>query len=95
MLGAYPKRAYDITEEKMNIRDILIRLKVFIRGIYIKTLLLIEKHNKKGIFYVNGPETLPPPLSCSKTSIHTSHPQTYSHRVAYKTQCWDCPRRDP
>ncbi len=46
----------------MIIKDLLIKTKVFIRSAYIKILLLI-KNGKKGIYYVNGPETLPAPLS--------------------------------
>ena len=46
----------------MIIKDLLIKTKVFIRSAYIKILLLI-RNGKKGIYYVNGPETLPAPLS--------------------------------
>ncbi len=46
----------------MEIRDIFLKARVFVRSIYIKRLLFSKKRSK-GIYYVNGPQTLPPPLS--------------------------------
>ena len=52
----------------MIIKDLLIKTKVFIRSAYIKILLLI-RNGKKGIYYVNGPETLPAPLSRKEEAL--------------------------
>ena len=46
----------------MEIKDKILKIKIFIRSIYFKALLHL-KRSARGIYYVNGPETLPPPLS--------------------------------
>ena len=46
----------------MEIKDKILKIKILVRSIYFK-LLLCFKRSARGIYYVNGPETLPPPLS--------------------------------
>ena len=46
----------------MEINEIFIKMKVIIKGLKIKRRLL-TKRRAKGIYYVNGPQTLPAPLS--------------------------------
>ena len=46
----------------MEIKEKILKIKILVRSIYFK-LLLCFKRSARGIYYVNGPETLPPPLS--------------------------------
>ena len=52
----------------MDIKNKILKIKIFIRSCYYKALLCL-KRKVRGIYYVNGPETLPPPLSKKEEAL--------------------------
>ena len=52
----------------MDIKDKILKVKILLRSFYFKALLRFKK-GVRGIYYVNGPETLPPPLSKTEEAL--------------------------